>query len=605
MIVRDTKRGLTRLRNSDVRIRGAQIKVEEKYLRVIDNNVAKCREQLQHLISFMNRKVTKRSPSNYVLDQIVSDKTSSIILVPAFDMLHISMLDFFEQLSLSVRRCLFLETVVEVLRIKTRQLNQSRVDDLQKHPDISCIFFSNEHCSNVHVSLEPNKTEEQRRAKAICKSIVWLQEVFNKVSMVNNFSVSGEEENQGKDSSISISGSNISIISNNKEIETIISPRLILLTEDRIMRDVASSLGIKNVCNCNEILSILKTTLRDNTFTKLECLSKTLLKERLLLESEEEERQKRKKEQKKGNDSGGGGGGGGGGVMVVDENNFKLNDFFNYYDTIRINMLLQRNVLHIGTFNHDQHYKHEGWCTDVKEVEGVTQILLKGRGSINRALHGDTIVIRLLHKSKWRSSESAVKLSGGASMVKGGTKELDKIVPTGVVVGIMKEGCRQYVATLQPLEDEDEKEADDEGEKKEEDVGSSSSSSSGGRERYLLAVPMNKRIPKIRIRTRQYKTLRRNRLLVAIDHWDVNSMYPEGHVIRLIGKCGALQTEAECLLLEHSLTDHMRPFSFSAMSELPRLPPAIHPHPPKWQVPLEEVKRRRDYRKNKVECIYI
>lgn len=39
----------------------------------------------------------------------------------------------------------------------------------------------------------------------------------------------------------------------------------------------------------------------------------------------------------------------------------------------------------------------------------------------------------------------------------------------------------------------------------------------------VLAVPMNSKIPKIRIKTRQVQEIINSRIIVRIDDWDVNS----------------------------------------------------------------------------------
>jgi hypothetical protein len=39
----------------------------------------------------------------------------------------------------------------------------------------------------------------------------------------------------------------------------------------------------------------------------------------------------------------------------------------------------------------------------------------------------------------------------------------------------------------------------------------------------VLAVPMNSKIPKIRIKTRQMQEIVNSRIIVRIDDWDINS----------------------------------------------------------------------------------
>ena len=81
------------------------------------------------------------------------------------------------------------------------------------------------------------------------------------------------------------------------------------------------------------------------------------------------------------------------------------------------------------------------------------------------------------------------------------------------------------------------------------------------RERIVLAVPMNRRIPKIRLRTRQLSSLAGQRLVVSLDNWRVGSLYPEGHFVRSLGPAGNLSTEAAALFLRHRLEDQKSPLA--------------------------------------------
>ena len=71
----------------------------------------------------------------------------------------------------------------------------------------------------------------------------------------------------------------------------------------------------------------------------------------------------------------------------------------------------------------------------------------------------------------------------------------------GVVVGIVKRGWRPYVSVLDM------------------------ESSMGG---SYLAEPLDQRIPRINISTRQPETLSGKLVIVAIDFWDANHRFPTG-----------------------------------------------------------------------------
>lgn len=82
-------------------------------------------------------------------------------------------------------------------------------------------------------------------------------------------------------------------------------------------------------------------------------------------------------------------------------------------------------------------------------------------------------------------------------------------------------------------------------------------------------MPAERKIPKIRIETRQYTVLCKQRIIVAIDSWPRNSRYPLGHFVRALGEIGNKTTENEVILLEHDIP-HSR-FSDAVLSSLPEI----------------------------------
>ena len=53
-------------------------------------------------------------------------------------------------------------------------------------------------------------------------------------------------------------------------------------------------------------------------------------------------------------------------------------------------------------------------------------------------------------------------------------------------------------------------------------------------------MPAEKKIPKIRIETRQAASLKGSRIVVAVDSWPRHSRYPHGHFVRVLGKIGEM-----------------------------------------------------------------
>lgn len=144
------------------------------------------------------------------------------------------------------------------------------------------------------------------------------------------------------------------------------------------------------------------------------------------------------------------------------------------------------------------------------------------------------------------------------------------IVPTARVVGIVKRAWRPYCGSLEP------------------DAGVALSvgpQDGGGMPVPALFVPVDSKIPRIRIETRQKAALLDKRLVVALDSWDAYSKYPRGHYVRTLGVIGDKATENEVILLEHDIPT--REFSADVMACLP---------PANWTPASDNRGPRRDLR---------
>jgi len=206
----------------------------------------------------------------------------------------------------------------------------------------------------------------------------------------------------------------------------------------------------------------------------------------------------------------------------------------------------------------------------IRDMEEM--VFIQGLANLNRAVNDDNVVIEMLPESEWscpsslvmREDEQKDEEDEDVDITDDLTLTRNKVPrdlrqPTGRVVGILKRNWRQYCGILQPavlLE----------------------------RTRHLF-IPAEKRIPKIRIETRQAQALMSKRIIVAIDSWPRNSRYPLGHFVRCLGEVGDKDTENEVLLLEHDVP-HSN-FSEAVLSFLPKMP---------WTITEEEEKRRRDLR---------
>ena len=425
---RASKRGLTRLRNreDESRSRGAQVKEEENYLRMVDeDDITKSLRQMRHLLSPMGRRMSTEDTDS-AMNMLRSDPSQPIILVPAVDILYLTFLDFFESLTsqyLVVRRCLFLETVIDTHRRTSRQITQGRVEDLQRDPSMESLFFSNEHCSNVHVELHQEETDEQRRTRATCEAVVWLQRLVERTTKRTNMTT----------------------MKTTTTTTTTKPPKLVLLTESQFVRDAALALGVQHVCGCHELLSLLESgssSLESSLLVEL----RELVDVSLSNAREKEERMARELRRREKSQGGGRGGGEGAGNNDDDDDDevvgwlsggshddslddsVDLDVPIDYYGSSRLNSCLRRGLVHCGEYESDRFHFFEGWACDGIRLDQDgrvvapgdttteivhTKILLKGRGSVNRSMHGDKVAVRLVHRSLWQSPESRLSEGGG------------------------------------------------------------------------------------------------------------------------------------------------------------------------------------------------
>ncbi|XP_077301036.1 exosome complex exonuclease RRP44-like protein Dis3 [Arctopsyche grandis] len=227
-----------------------------------------------------------------------------------------------------------------------------------------------------------------------------------------------------------------------------------------------------------------------------------------------------------------------------------------------------------GKFLQGTYYaSRENFLEGSVNVEGHEKfILVQGREGLNRAVDGDVVAIELLPEDKWTNPSEIVLedveddpgdiLEDEEIVLSSKSKtKVDKadLTPTGMIVGIIRRKWRQYCGILQP-------------------------SLIQGGTRHLF-VPAERKIPKVRIETRQAETLKSQRIIVAIDSWPRNSRYPLGHFVRALGKIGDKDTENEVLLLEHDVP-HSK-FSEAVLSFLPKLP---------WVITEKDVAERVDLR---------
>lgn len=228
-----------------------------------------------------------------------------------------------------------------------------------------------------------------------------------------------------------------------------------------------------------------------------------------------------------------------------------------------------------GTFQASRENHQEGYVN----VPSMEQwVLVQGWDGLNRAVHEDVVAVEMLPEDQWssplgivskdiakeeeREEEEEEGKEREEEKEQGSMKEATNklaLKPTGRVVGIIKRSWRPYCGTLLPVHD--------------------------ANRIHHTFVPADKRIPRIRLETRQAGNLVSKRIIVSIDSWPRSSRLPRGHFVRELGMIGDKETENEVLLIEHDVPHQS--FSAAVLSDLPNLP---------WVITEDDFKQREDLR---------
>ncbi|KAF5255169.1 hypothetical protein FANTH_149 [Fusarium anthophilum] len=243
-----------------------------------------------------------------------------------------------------------------------------------------------------------------------------------------------------------------------------------------------------------------------------------------------------------------------------------------YFTLSRMMTGVKAGLMHQGIFNVSPYNYLEG---SIKVPAFPKPLLVLGRENINRAVDGDVVVVEVLPQDQWKEpstkiiEEDAITKNENADVeesqdlvsekerkalqeqVKKTQKSASesKPQPTAKVVGVIKRNWRQYVGHIDPSS-------------------ASKGSSQGRKQDSVFLIPMDKKIPKIRLRTRQVADLLGKRLLVTIDAWERDSRHPIGHFVRSLGELETKSAETEALLLEWDV--QYRPFPKTVLDCLPR-----------------------------------
>lgn len=219
----------------------------------------------------------------------------------------------------------------------------------------------------------------------------------------------------------------------------------------------------------------------------------------------------------------------------------------------------------------------------------VDGVFIPSKRAMNRAFHGDIVVVALEPEERWASSsrvntvmdedETAANVLPSDDVVNDSavsSARAARPMRTGRVVGVVRRRIVDVVACLDSVD--------------EEDIVRNPHAKRNG----ALCVPMDGKIVKIKLLTRRASDLIGARFVVRVDEWRTNQRYPNGHLIKILGAVGAVDGEMAALLARYDVpTD---PFGAQALAELPR-------EGLSWTVPDEEYAMRRDLRHHRALSI--
>ena len=240
--------------------------------------------------------------------------------------------------------------------------------------------------------------------------------------------------------------------------------------------------------------------------------------------------------------------------------------------------------------------------TDADAAFAAGDVLIPTRALRNRAFDGDVVAVRLLPASRWVESRSRSVIDDDPNDDDTDDKDEEesseencsgeksssedrrappetprrapperRLVPTGEVVGVLRARGADHVAIIS------------EADATELSSNPTRSASFGS----VLAIPSDRRAPKLRLRTRRAREYVGQRLLVRVDGWRATSRHPDARVLRVLGFAGDADAETAALLARFDIPD--APFTPAALANLP-------PEGVGWTVSADEVARRRDMR---------
>ncbi|OXA50994.1 Exosome complex exonuclease RRP44 [Folsomia candida] len=230
-----------------------------------------------------------------------------------------------------------------------------------------------------------------------------------------------------------------------------------------------------------------------------------------------------------------------------------------------------------------------------KDDLAYNEILLQGLENVNRACEGDIVVIEVLPEDKWSIPSGMVTVD---AIEKESPLVADKVVLENVEtdVDVQEHEDRLEEEEIFAAVAESVKNV---GEKKRQRTGRvigiirrkwlpicgmiRKSLKEGTSFHYFF--PDNKKMPKVRIETRNVDRFEGQKIVAQIDQWPISSRFPVGHYIKILGPAGTIETETSAILHEHGIPHD--PFSKAVEACLPQMP---------WTIDPSEYAKRKDFR---------
>ncbi|CAG9461938.1 unnamed protein product [Pedinophyceae sp. YPF-701] len=227
-------------------------------------------------------------------------------------------------------------------------------------------------------------------------------------------------------------------------------------------------------------------------------------------------------------------------------------------------------------------------------------VVIPDKAASNRAIHGDVVAVRLVDvvgaggggdEDDADTDVGLASVAEGITFEEGVGGEVDETATvagqqgraqlTAVVVGVLQRAGGDIVASI------------DKGD--EEALMAMDAAQVDARLEGVLCVPLDKRLPKVRLRSRNITQLFGKRLVLRIDRWDHGASFPQAHLVRVLGDIMDMKAESEAVMVANNVV--WQPFCEGALRELPQDTPPDDLTA--WQVPDSDAARRRDLRKEK------